>query len=70
MTQFVQADNNKPQADRNKLEKLDRMLDIALALSFPASDPVAITMAANHPSGADEMRKVGVRTVVAPKGKP
>ena len=43
--------------------KLDRILDMALELTFPASDPVAVTISPNKTSNLVKARR---RSVKAP----
>ena len=48
-------------SDQAEHDRLDRMLDMALDLTFPGSDPVAITISTNEQSEDAGVRKSEAR---------
>lgn len=48
-------------SDQGEHDRLDRMLDKALDLTFPASDPGAITISTNEQSEDADVRKSEAR---------
>ncbi|SDR63551.1 hypothetical protein SAMN05519103_08746 [Rhizobiales bacterium GAS113] len=59
MAQITTSDKSNYRSDRGEHDRLDRMLDMALDLTFPGSDPVAITVSTNEPSDVPDMRNAG-----------
>lgn len=55
---------NDPKPAEGERKRLDRMLDTALALTFPGSDPVAITTSKNHPGAGVAYEAAGERAAV------
>ncbi|SDR63564.1 Uncharacterized protein, possibly involved in tellurite resistance [Rhizobiales bacterium GAS113] len=68
MSRMTQADADHRRSDRGERERLDRMLDIGLALTFPGSDPVAITISRNEPAEYSDTGDAGTRPAALPDG--
>jgi tellurite resistance-related uncharacterized protein len=63
MTRNTIPRHDSQQRGRQERDRLDKMLDMALGLTFPASDPVAITVATSQLSESP-----GVKPAALPKG--
>jgi tellurite resistance-related uncharacterized protein len=61
---FSQGEHNQGERNPGERNKLDRMLDTALALTFPGSDPVAITISENRPAVRAAYAAAGERDAV------
>jgi len=66
MVHIEPNDDGKHPANWAEHRKLDRMLDMALELTFPGSDPVAITILPNETANASKLGEGSVKATTMP----
>lgn len=64
----MSATHHSHKSDRIAVLHLDRLLDEALEETFPASDPVAVTVEPNLPRPQAESRATGVAVARRERG--
>ena len=67
MVKIPPTETGNHRSDQGEHDRLDRMLDMALDLTFPGSDPVAITILTNQLSEVADLQNTSTRAATPPR---